>query len=357
MGLSSLIKKVASAAAKAAKKYSSGSGSNNSSGSSSGKSNNNSTSSGYFDKNKDYAAAIRSTNDTAEKAKLVAERQNKLDYMNTTGQNNSGYSNSVYNNTSFGLTGGSNNNKSSSGYFDTNKDYAAAIRNTRDADEKAKLVAERQNKLDYLNTTGQNKSGFSNSIYNNTSFGLAGGSNYNKAGSGYFDTNKDYAAAIRGARDEDEKARLVSERQNKINWMNETGQNKNGYSNSIYNNQKASSYGDNSVFGSESSLGMSKLQKDTTDREIQNTLAAMEKNSQLYSTATAQDQMKLISENQGYADQLKKLGVAPFQKDGRYYYKRLDDQTNETEGTYSGDSSLSLPDLALLRQYQTAYNN
>jgi len=34
----------------------------------------------------------------------------------------------------------------------------------------------------------------------------------------------------------------------------------------------------------------------------------------------------------------------------------MSDQTNEPEGTYSGDSSLSLPDLALMRQYQTAYN-
>jgi len=90
---------------------------------------------------------------------------------------------------------------------------------------------------------------------------------------------------------------------------------------------------------------------------MQSSLKAMEQNSQLYATANPQEQARLIAENQGYSDQLKKLGVIPFQKDGRYYYNRPDDQTSETEGNYSGDSSLSLPDLALLRQYQGVYND
>lgn len=51
---------------------------------------------------------------------------------------------------------------------------------------------------------------------------------------GGFDKNKDYAAAIKNEKDPGKRNQLISERQNKINWMNSTGQNKNGYSNSIY---------------------------------------------------------------------------------------------------------------------------
>ena len=51
---------------------------------------------------------------------------------------------------------------------------------------------------------------------------------------GGFDKNKDYAAAIKNEKDPGKRNQLISERQNKLNWMNSTGQNKNGYSNSIY---------------------------------------------------------------------------------------------------------------------------
>ena len=51
---------------------------------------------------------------------------------------------------------------------------------------------------------------------------------------GGFDKKKDYAAAIKNEKDPGKRNQLISERQNKINWMNSTGQNKNGYSNSIY---------------------------------------------------------------------------------------------------------------------------
>ncbi|KAF5063139.1 hypothetical protein DSECCO2_297770 [anaerobic digester metagenome] len=175
--------------------------------------------------------------------------------------------------------------------------------------------------------------------------------------SGYFDQKKDYAAAINSATDAAQKAQLVAERQNKLDWMNATGQNTNGYSNSIYSGQTASAFGNPSAAGNGSSVDMGKIKRDALNSSMESSLKAMEQNSQLYATSNPQEQARLIAENQGYSDQLKKLGVIPFQKDGRYYYNRPDDQTSESEGNYSGDSSLSLPDLALLRQYQNVYND
>ncbi|WP_313528828.1 hypothetical protein [Anaerotignum sp.] len=171
--------------------------------------------------------------------------------------------------------------------------------------------------------------------------------------SGYFDQNKDYASAINGTTDAAERARLTAERQNKLDWMNGTGQNKNGYSNNIYSNGSASSSGK----GGTGALDMNRIKKNAMDSSLKSTLAAMEQNSQLYSIATDQEQAKLMAENQAYTEQLKRLGVMPFQKDGKFYYNRMDEQNDAQKGAYSGDSSLSLPDLALMRQYQTAYND
>ena len=52
---------------------------------------------------------------------------------------------------------------------------------------------------------------------------------------GYFDPNKDYAAAIKNASSTQEMVQLEKERQNKLNWMNANGTNK-GYTNKIYTN-------------------------------------------------------------------------------------------------------------------------
>lgn len=190
--------------------------------------------------------------------------------------------------------------------------------------------------------------------HNNNS-SSSGSSEGSRGNSGYFDKNKDYAAAISSTADATEKARLAAERQNKLDWMNTTGQNKNGYSNSIYNNQAASSFGNTS--GSGSNLDLNKIKKDALQSSFKNNLTAIGQNSQLYSAAAPRDQAMGMAEKQGYSDQLKKLGVIPFQKDARYYNNRLEDQTSETEGAYSGDTSLSLPDLSLLRQYQSVYND
>lgn len=53
------------------------------------------------------------------------------------------------------------------GYFDTNKDYAAAIKNAGSTQEMLQLQQERQNKLDWMNANGQNQKGYTNQIYGN----------------------------------------------------------------------------------------------------------------------------------------------------------------------------------------------
>lgn len=189
-----------------------------------------------------------------------------------------------------------------------------------------------------------------------SSSGSSGGrSSGSGSSSGYFDQSKDYASAINSATDAAQKAPLVAERQNKLDWMNATGQNTKGYSNSIYSGQGTSSFGNPTNAGN--GIDMDKIKRDALNSSLQSNLKAMEQNSQLYSAANPQEQARLINENQGYADQMKKLGVIPFQKDGRYYYSKPDDKLEEAEGGYSGDASLSLPDVALLRQYQGVYND
>lgn len=54
---------------------------------------------------------------------------------------------------------------------------------------------------------------------------------------GYFDPNTDYSAAIAAESDPTRKAALMQERQNKINYLNATGQNVNNYTNNVYNQQ------------------------------------------------------------------------------------------------------------------------
>ena len=140
------------------------SGSGNKTGStSSGKNNSSGGNKGYYDPNKDYAAAINAEKDPAKKQQLIAERDNKINAMNAAGTNTGGYNNDIYKNNG-GQTGGAVN-KESFGYFDSGKDYAAAINAETDPVKKAQLIQERNNKINYLNATGQNQQGYNNDIY------------------------------------------------------------------------------------------------------------------------------------------------------------------------------------------------
>ena len=119
---------------------------------------------GYYNPKKDYAAAIKSEKNPAKKEQLKAERQNKIDAMNAAGTNKKGYTNSIYGGSY--SSSGKGNASSGGGYFDKNLDYAAAIRNEKDPVKQAQLIAERQNKLNWMNANGTNK-GYTNQIYSN----------------------------------------------------------------------------------------------------------------------------------------------------------------------------------------------
>ena len=104
-GITKAIKNAVSKVTSSSSSSSSKSSSSSSKSSSSSSKSSSSSSSGYYDANKDYAAAIAKATSTAEKDRLVAERQNKLDAMNAAGTNTSGYSNNIY-------TGGSSGSSS-----------------------------------------------------------------------------------------------------------------------------------------------------------------------------------------------------------------------------------------------------
>ena len=298
----------------------------------------------------------------------------KADHSWSTGGRN-GKGSTTSNKSSGNKNSGSSSNSSTS--FDKNKDYAAAIKAATSQAEKNRLIAERQNKINWMNSTGNNKNGYTNDIYkNNTGTSSFGGSS-SKGGTSYggFDPNKDYAAAINSAKSQIERDRLIAERELKIAWQNATGQNK-GYTNDIYK-KPTSSFGGTSSFTppkivdtpkgrytdsfQDFSIGIDAKdpqQKEAAQNRINSAIAAMQQNIEAYGTATPEMQDIFMRENQDYADQLRRMGLEPYQTGGRLYYNRLPSgEQKEPEGAYTGDHAMSLPDIALLRQYQTAYND
>jgi len=317
---------------------------------------------GNYDPNKDYAAAIKNESDPGKRQQLISERQNKIDAMNAAGTNKNNYNNSIYNgggSNNAGNASGSGSNKNSSssgsknnsggGYYDPNKDYAAAIQKETDPVKKQQLINERQNKIDAMTAAGTNTGGYSNSIYGN------GGSTPSKESYGYFDSGKDYAAAIAAETDPTKKAQLIQERQNKLNWMNASGQNDKGYSNSIYGGT-ASSFGqaaEPSVYG----------QYQNQDAVLQD--AALGKLQLTQTENAALANMNLTAEDlaidnplaQTNYEQALNLAQTPEQRAAlTAYFTRLQSNIDPSEvaGVYAGDTSMSLPDQALMLQYQTA---
>lgn len=297
---------------------------------------------GYYDANKDYAAAIKNESDPAKKQQLISERQNKIDAMNAAGTNKNNYSNDIYTGGNTGSnnvsSSGSNKGNSSSGYYDPNKDYAAAIKNATSEAEKQQLMAERENKINAMNAAGTNTGGYTNDIYSAPS----------KESYGYFDSGKDYAAAINAETDPVKKAQLIQERQNKLDYMNATGQNQNGYSNSIYNGNATSfgQYQNQDAILQDAALG--KLQLTQAEN------AALEQMNLNANDLAAGNPLAQTNYEQALA-----LAVTPEQKAAlQAYYTRLQSNIDpkDVQGTYAGDYSMSLPDQALLIQYQAAYN-
>ena len=111
---------------------------------------------------------------------------------------------------------------------------------------------------------------------------------------GYFDPNKDYAAAIKNASNTQEMVQLEKERQNKLNWMNANGTNK-GYTNQIYSNY-------DNLFGEREPLpeynGMTKEELFGGYNEMAESLAEQRK--ALLSAALAQNRTEQEKANSNY---------------------------------------------------------
>ena len=290
---------------------------------------------GGFDKNKDYAAAIKNEKDPGKRNQLISERQNKLNWMNSTGQNKNGYSNSIYGSkySTISEKGGSSGGGGWGGYSDP--DYTAIAAEAKRRADYATTVAYQNAAQVKLNNAGLEKSmketddtysGVNKATVDNT----REESTVNKAASaGYFDPNKDYAAEIAKEKDPDRRNQLMQERQNKIDWMDNNGKNKNGYTNDIYKEDEGNSnlmngfspyYQDYTQGWSFDSLG--KGSRTDLNNRAYDIINAMRQNSAAYAAADKTTRKQLAAENQAYANQLNKLGISvrQFAPGGSWYY-------------------------------------
>lgn len=294
---------------------------------------------GGFDKNKDYAAAIKSEKDPGKRNQLISERQNKINWMNSTGQNKNGYSNSIYGSkySTISEKGGSSGGGSRGGGWGgySEPDYAAiAAQARREADMAATFASMNAAKIGMDNAameaamknTNDTYSGFNKATVDNTRSESA----INPAAYTFrnFDPNRDYAAEIAKETDPAKRAQLKQERQNKIDWMTNAGTNKGGYTNDIYKNDDDSAsrspytqyYRDYTQGWSLDSLGKgSRADLNNRVNDIRN---AMRINSAAYAGADPATRKQLAAENQAYADQLNRLGVSvrQFEPGGSWYY-------------------------------------
>lgn len=297
---------------------------------------------GGFDKNKDYAAAIKNEKDPGKRNQLISERQNKLNWMNSTGQNKNGYSNSIYGSkySTISEKGGSSGGGGWGGYSEP--DYAAIAAEAKRQADYATSVAYQNAAQVKLNNAGLEKSmketddtysGFNKATVDNT----REESTVNRAASaGYFDPNKDYAAEIAKEKDPDKRNQLMQERNNKINWLNASGKNKWGANNGIYGsqystieekpdapavqNQYTPYYQDYTQGWSYDSLG--KGSRADLNNRTYDIINAMRQNSAAYAAADKATRKQLAAENQAYANQLNKLGISvrQFAPGGSWYY-------------------------------------
>lgn len=297
---------------------------------------------GGFDKNKDYAAAIKNEKDTGKRNQLISERQNKINWMNSTGQNKNGYSNSIYGSkySTISEKGGSAGGGSRGGYSEP--DYAATAAEAKRQADYATNVAYQNAAQVKLNNAGLEKnmketndtySGFNKATVDNT----RDESSVNAAAAfGYFDPNKDYAADIAREKDPNKRSQLTQERNNKINWLNASGKNKWGANNGIYGsqystieekpdapavqNQYTPYYQDYTQGWSFDSLG--KGSRADLNNRAYDIINAMRRNSAAYAAADKATRKQLAAENQAYADQLRKLGISvrQFEPGGSWYY-------------------------------------
>lgn len=294
---------------------------------------------GGFDKNKDYAAAIKNEKDPGKRNQLISERQNKINWMNSTGQNKNGYSNSIYGSkySTISEKGGSSGGGSRGGGWGgySEPDYAAiAAEARREADMAATFASMNAAKIGMDNAamesamknTNDTYSGFNKATVDNTRSESA----INPAAYTFrnFDPNRDYAAEIAKETDPAKRAQLKQERQNKLDWMNGAGANKGGYTNDIYKNDDDSAsrspytqyYRDYTQGWSLDSLG--KGSRADLNNRAYDIINAMRQNSAAYAAADKATRQQLAAENQAYADQLNNLGISvrQFAPGGSWYY-------------------------------------
>ncbi|WP_418401108.1 hypothetical protein [Anaerotignum lactatifermentans] len=291
---------------------------------------------GGFDKNKDYAAAIKSEKDPGKRNQLISERQNKINWMNSTGQNKNGYSNSIYGSkySTISEKGGSSGGGSRGGGWGgySEPDYAAiAAQARREADMAATFASMNAAKIGMDNAameaamknTNDTYSGFNKATVDNTRSETA----INPAAYTFrnFDPNRDYAAEIAKETDPAKRAQLKQERQNKIDWMDGAGTNK-GYTNDIYKDDERKEakytpyFKDYTEGWSFDSLG--KGSRADLNNRAYDIINAMQQNSAAYAAADKITRQQLAAENQAYADQLNNLGISvrQFAPGGSWYY-------------------------------------
>ena len=290
---------------------------------------------GGFDKNKDYAAAIKNEKDPGKRNQLISERQNKINWMNSTGQNKNGYSNSIYGSkySTISEKGGSSGGGSRGGWGGYSEpDYAAiAAEARREANMAATFASMNAAKIGMDNAameaamknTNDTYSGFNKATVDNTRSETA----INPAAYTFrnFDPNKDYAAEIAKETDPVKRAQLKQERQNKIDWMDGAGTNK-GYTNDIYKDDERKEakytpyFKDYTEGWSFDSLG--KGSRADLNNRAYDIINAMQQNSAAYAAADKITRQQLAAENQAYANQLNTLGISvrQFEPGGSWYY-------------------------------------
>lgn len=293
---------------------------------------------GGFDKNKDYAAAIKNEKDPGKRNQLISERQNKLNWMNSTGRNKGGYTNSIYGSKystiseKGGSSGGGSRGGGWGGYSEPAKrqaDYATSVAYQNAAQVKLNNAGLEKN----MKETNDTYSGFNKATVDNT----RNENSINAAAAfGHFDPNKDYAADIAREKDPNKRSQLMQERNNKVNWLDATGKNKWGANNGIYGsqystieektdapavqNQYTPYYQDYTQGWSFDSLG--KGSRTELNNRAYDIINAMRQNSAAYAAADKATRQQLAAANQAYADQLRKLGISvrQFEPGGSWYY-------------------------------------
>lgn len=301
---------------------------------------------GGFDKNKDYAAAIKNEKDPGKRNQLISERQNKINWMNSTGQNKNGYSNSIYGSkySTISEKGGSSGGGSRGGGWGgySEPDYATIAAEAKRQADYATSVAYQNAAQVKLNNAGLEKSmketddtysGFNKATVDNTR--EEGGVSPMSA-FGYFNPNMDYAAEIEKEKDPTRRKQMIQERNNKVNWLNATGKNEWGASNSIYGSQYSTIEKKEDVPDTQSKYtpyfqdytegwsfdSLGKGSRADLNNRAYDIINAMQQNSAAYAAADKITRQQLAAENQAYADQLRKLGISvrQFEPGGSWYY-------------------------------------